>query len=807
MKKRDKYIIYIGCALFVIISVLIITLRDRDRSNIEIPDDAFFIDNYLMDNYIYIADPSFSLSTVSPPLGMMVHDDIIYYWYVISAPQVVAYGDDRYEIIHRHGTIYMETTTGLGRETVSYWLENPDSEIIIVGLATDGNSTTETRIIINGWNVSAGGLRITEDGDFEIIISSFNTDSINTVTHGVYNRQGEVIRTKELLGIDMPLNAPYQIDQVVYADDGNIAVLVSYINNEGRLFFIGSDGISRGWLRYNTNQSIIRLRDGRVAALRRYDADSYLYELDFNAGDWGDSIALTTPRVRNLIPSGENQPFDFLVDDGRSIIGYTLDGRVWTPLLDWLEMRPIAFNYTHADTLSDGRPVIMFNSVYTYSDRSIAWNTDIFVLTPVLRTVIENRTVLTIGGIWFSEEIRSEVIAFNRENRDFKIELREYGGNNIEPDVSKAHFLIDVLTNQGPDIIIDPANLLDSHEYLIDLYPLIEADPEINRSDFFPNAFYAMEAPDGTLPLVNNTFTIHTLITMRETASQLEPLTFSGLRNLLDEPNTPEMFGMQHPSRCNFLFNFVFMSSGDFINWSTNTAKFDKSSFVDLLEISAHLPSLDELEDYFRERSLEEEAIYWETSYWNAMRNGQILFMDSWFNNIITLQSLQAALGDIVAVGVPTENGGRHLAMAFGDIGITKMSAHQEAAWSFVRRLLLPGAVVPTYTLPLRIDIFEKQITEAMTPRITAGIEESITVWLEHNYQVQINAMTEDEAAALRTLVHSAVNARFHYDETVHAILTEESQMFFNGRRTAEVTARIIQNRVQAYLDERGQGM
>jgi multiple sugar transport system substrate-binding protein len=799
MKQKDKHIVLIACALFVVASVLIITLRDRDNGD-ERSDSV--VDNHIMENYIYIVDPAFSLSSTHPPIGMMVHEDTIYYWYDISAPQVVSSGDDRYEINHRHGTIFMETTTGLSRETVSYWLENLDSEIVIVGLAADGSGTTETRIAVSGWNVSAGGLRITDDGDFAIIISSFDNESNNTVTYGVYDRQGEVIYTQELIGIDMPLNAPFRIDQVVYADDGSIAVLVSYINNEGRLFMIGSDGMSRGWLRYNTNQSIIRLHDGRVVALRRYDADSYLYELDFDAGDWGDSIALTTPRARNLITTGDNHTFDFLVDDGRNIIGYILDGNIRTPLLDWLEMRPIAFNYSHADTFSDGRPVIMFNPVYSYSDRSIAWNTDIFVFTPALRAEIENRTVLTIGGLRFHENIRNEVNSFNRGNINYQIELREYGGNDIDIDISKAHFLIDMLTGQGPDIIYDPGNLMDSHEYLIDLYPLIDADSEISRPYFFPNALSAMEAPDGTLPVVNSYFSVYTMVTMRETAEQLEPLTFSSIRSRLEEPDEPDLFGMWSLSNGIFLPNSVFMSNGDFIDWSNNIANFEKESFVDLLEISAHLPSFDEVEENLRRMSRDEESIYWETLYWDGLRSGHILFLDTLINTVTSLQALHAALGDIAAVGVPTENGGRHALWTFGEIGISAMSGHQEAAWSFVRRLLLPEAVVPPYALPLRIDRFEEQIADAMTQRFVGGVEQSIAEWLGNHYQVLLYAMTEEEAADIRALVYNA-DLPIRYNETIGMILIEESQLFFDGRRSAEATARAIQTRVQAYLDER----
>ncbi|MCL2662091.1 MAG: hypothetical protein FWE83_02020 [Oscillospiraceae bacterium] len=799
MKKRDKYIISIACALFVIISVLIIALRDRSSVNAEMPDDAFFLDNHILENYIYIAHPAFTLSTSNAPMGMHVHEDTIYYWYYNFAPQVVDQGDGSYTIIYqfddRNGSSTVQVPD-LSRDEVYHWLADLDSEIVIEGLNIDGSSTTKIRIAVSGENVSAGGLRINGDGNFAIIISSFDDESNNTTTYGVYNRQGEVVYKQELIGIDMSPNTTFQIDQVVYADDGNIAIIISNMN-DGRLFMIGSDGISRGSLRYNTIQSIMRLQDGRVVALHRYDSDSYLYEIDFEAGDWGDSIALTIPRARNLIQVGENQPFDFLVDNGRNLIGYTLDGNMQTPLLDWLEMRPMALGYTFAGTLSDGRPVIMFNPVYYFESRSVTWNTDIFVLTPDLRAELENRTVLTIGGLDFPMEIQNEVIAFNRENREYQIELREYGGSDIDLDVSKAHFLIDMLTGQGPDIIYDMVNLLGSHDYLMDLYPLIDADPEINRSDFFPNALRAMEAPDGTLPLIGNDFFIYTNITMRETAAQLEPLTFARIRDRLDESDNPVLFG-NWLSDFEFLVISVLLSDGGFIDWANGNARFDNDGFIELLELSARLPTVDELTDYFSEMSREEEQLHLE-----AIQNGNILFYPAYINNINKLRELQTVLGDIVPIGFPTETGGRNVIMGHGSIGINADSIHPDAAWQFVRRLLLPEAAVPAYNaLPLRKDRFEELVADMMTPRIVGGVEQSTTAWLGRHTQVELYAMTEEEAADIRALVHNA-DLPFQYDETVYMILMEESPLFFDGQRTAEATARVIQNRVQAYLDER----
>jgi multiple sugar transport system substrate-binding protein len=306
-----------------------------------------------------------------------------------------------------------------------------------------------------------------------------------------------------------------------------------------------------------------------------------------------------------------------------------------------------------------------------------------------------------------------------------------------------------------------------------------------------------MEAPDGTLPLIGNDFFIYTNITMRETAAQLEPLTFARIRDRLDESDNPFLFG-NWLSDFEFLAISVLASDGGFIDWANGKADFDNDSFIKLLEISALLPTVDELTDYFSEMSREEELLHWE-----AIQNGSILFYPAYINNINKLRELKAVLGDIIPTGFLTKTGGRHMIMSYGNIGISVDSANQDAAWCFVRRLLLPDAATSAYNaLPLRIDRFEERIADMMTPRLAGGAEQSTAAWLGRHTRVELYAMTEDEAAEIRALVQNA-DVSFHNDGTVYVILTEESQLFFNGQRTAEATARIIQNRVQAYLDER----
>lgn len=66
--------------------------------------------------------------------------------------------------------------------------------------------------------------------------------------------------------------------------------------------------------------------------------------------------------------------------------------------------------------------------------------------------------------------------------------------------------------------------------------------------------------------------------------------------------------------------------------------------------------------------------------------------------------------------------------------------------------------------------------------------------------------LTKEERKSLRELAENAYLHTYRIFDPVYQIVLEESDAYFAGDRTAEETARIIENRVQLYLDERKQG-
>ena len=65
----------------------------------------------------------------------------------------------------------------------------------------------------------------------------------------------------------------------------------------------------------------------------------------------------------------------------------------------------------------------------------------------------------------------------------------------------------------------------------------------------------------------------------------------------------------------------------------------------------------------------------------------------------------------------------------------------------------------------------------------------------------EIYAATQEQGDAILAAIDSA-SVLLGSDDTVTQIITEEAQAYFEGQKTAQEVAGIIQSRVQIYVDE-----
>ena len=377
------------------------------------------------------------------------------------------------------------------------------------------------------------------------------------------------------------------------------------------------------------------------------------------------------------------------------------------------------------------------------------------------------------------------VSEFNQLNQHYVIEVVRYAEDDL------IRLRTELITGRGPDIIYSLyyndsvlAPVMD-RGMLADLWPYIDSDPDINREDFFQNILHAMQSPDGALQVIANQFAVLTLISIPEIISDPDSLTANRFLELVRRAiSSGVMYPMDEYWTGIDFFTFMLLHVDlGIIDFGGGTCNFESQVVYDLLELASLLP---------REVALEPDH-----SLNARMTRGEQLVKFDSIANPYGIAKYETLLEEFTILGLPSDEGSLHSAVMRSYLGINKNSDHPEAAWSFIRRYLLPASHMDVRSgLPMRVDLFDRQIELALS-----GLE----TWIlrDGGLEIPMNALTENGATQLREIVES-VSFISSPNDIIANIIMEELPTFFAGRRSAGEVASIMQNRVQTYLHERG---
>ncbi len=77
----------------------------------------------------------------------------------------------------------------------------------------------------------------------------------------------------------------------------------------------------------------------------------------------------------------------------------------------------------------------------------------------------------------------------------------------------------------------------------------------------------------------------------------------------------------------------------------------------------------------------------------------------------------------------------------------------------------------------------------------------SKSTWTPGDFTVEVYAATKEQVDRIREMIDTAQPGKI-MEEKLYDIIREEAQAYFDGQKSAEDVAALIQNRVQTYLDE-----
>ncbi|MBQ7980937.1 MAG: extracellular solute-binding protein, partial [Oscillospiraceae bacterium] len=344
-----------------------------------------------------------------------------------------------------------------------------------------------------------------------------------------------------------------------------------------------------------------------------------------------------------------------------------------------------------------------------------------------------------------------------------------------------------------------PVDSYISKGLLADLYQFMDKDETINKEDYLTNIFEAYEV-DGKLYELVPSFTINTLIGKSSIVGEESGWTMAEFIELVDA--NPEMSVYSYEiSRSDFFMDMISSCYSAFINNETGECSFNSDDFIKILEFANRFPKEVDWEQW------NDDPSYWQDQE-VAYRDNKALVNPYGISNFRSIRELEmATFGEkITFKGYPGAEGNGSSIFANMEIAITAKAANPDGAWEFIKYFLSDEYQSELeWVYPIKLSALEAQMEKAKERPywVDENGEKQYydnTYWIA-NQEIKVGENTDEDNQRVLDLIKSTTEIR-RYDRDIYKIIEEEAAPYFEGQKTAQEVADIIQNRVSNYIAE-----
>ncbi len=603
---------------------------------------------------------------------------------------------------------------------------------------------------------------------------------------------------------DDPDSDNFYINDVQLDAEGRI-----YCLQEQNIFILDRGGTLIGQIRgEDWFEQLVVMGDGSVAA-------SY-WGMD------GQSLAVIDPvnaalgEARKLPNSAYNRAqnlsgdYDICYTDGSNLMGYSLDAQKAEKILNWVNCDVDTDDTRNVFLLPDGRIVTM---EYTWDKNYEHCTARLVLLSKVPASSVPQKEILTFATQSLDYQTRSAIIAFNRKNDAYRIELRDYSEFNTEDDYSAGltKLTTEIMAGNVPDILDLnglPVEKLAARGLLADLYPLLDSDSELSRDSIFPNVLSALEQ-GGHLYRTASGFVINTVVGAKSVVGPGPGWTLADYKKALASmPEGCEPFS-EYTTRGDILNQMLRMAMGELVDWDSGKCYFDSPVFKDILEFAAQFPEEYEWDEE-REWTEEDEEP-------SRIASGHQMLLTAYLEDFNTIQMYNAMFGgDASFIGYPVSEGvGSALMINEGGFAISSKCAAPDAAWQFVRTAFTGDFQAQRgWGFPSNRAAFDARLKDAMTPEYEKDADGNFVLdengqkkeisrggWGWGSLNVEFYALTQAEADQIMDIIDSTTRI-IDEDDELMGIIQEDTQAYFAGQKPLEDVVRQLQSKMNIYINE-----
>ncbi len=572
------------------------------------------------------------------------------------------------------------------------------------------------------------------------------------------------------------------------------------------LLVMNPDGTYRGAFTETGIQFAAQMEDGRVGYCCAAGAGQYQIKVIDPETMQSETVISNSPVGTGGIVGTESQLWIFGIN---GIYWQREEGQVSEQILSWVDVDVNSSNLKDMIMLSDGRLILLLY------DEDANWMRDLepekgqppeLVYLEKVEDGYAGREIVTVGVMYLTDNMREATVRYNQEHPEYRISIKEYMGINGYATYEEAAGALDrdMVAGRSMDIIAVRYSELDKYAskgLLEDLFPFLESSARLGREDVLKPVADTYTL-DGQLVALPTWFRLEVLSGKQSAVGERESWSLPDMIGFFDRYQDEQMLqGISPEDMLEICLKFYLPC---FVEEEKGICAFEQDEFYRILEFAGRFTGKSSpygWGDIYRQ---EERML---KLNWCVLPD-YISEMPQWFE------------GEAVSyMGYPTPDGqsGILLETSAGNAyAILSNSAHRERAWEYLEYLILEEAERGD-NFSILTDKLEQNLNAVMqypyerdeggkpvTDREGNPVRKILGKNLFAGSDLVIDRYVPlpEEIEQLKDLIFRAGHVP-GYQEPVMTIVREEAAAYFAGDKDVRQTARIIQNRVQVYLNEK----
>ena len=678
-------------------------------------------------------------------------------------------------------------------ETIPYIQENQDEYIHSISVQPDGTIVACTEE--HQWNEETGEGK----SQYRMIY---------------LDESGQITGTVDLADVYAEMSEKYDYAYInhIVVDAEKVAYLsfeqeiVAVDANGQKLFGVETDN----WIQNMGNTS-----DGSVFVVYYGQNGSEIALVDKEAKAFGTKYEMGNYNVNGFFNIVEGNVMYF--SDNMAVQKMNLETGECEELFTWLDV-DINGQYVQGVYYLDENTVFAH-----YHD----WNTNEDSFVKLVKTdsgLVPEKKILTMATLTSDSSIQADIVAFNKANTEYRIELKTYldyntmseaDFQNYDQFISDAttRMINDITGKDAPDII----SLSNGGVNMMTLAgkgALEEITPYLQKAGYEEDDFVAGVVNsyklDGKLYTMPGRFYISTVMADSKVVGDKEGWTLQEALEVIK--NLPEgMAFSQYDTQEYFIQKCLMYGYTNFVDEKNGSCHFDSDEFKSILEMAKTFPK-------------EYQYSNDEVSGPVLIQKGEILTMDATISSLEEVQVCMAYFGDKITptfIGYPGVEGNGAILNSYGaTYAICSKSDYKDVAAEFVIPKMV-AAYDPegrdNWGFPSLKAELEAYITDQLTVEYLKDengeliLDESGNPIPENGgggmsfgdgWSYEYRPCTQEDADILLELVDGMNGAYMNANNTIFTMIMEELGAFLSGDKSTDEAAALVQNIISLYLME-----